>query len=325
MAVCMDACPVLAAIGSPWQNLAGGRFRARFLLAVPGSAIRCQRVPTRPERVVRPTGFEPVACGSGSRRRSVISAVLIDAYGAAFRRLHSGLHRRFGSAFQGPGRAVSGQARATTGHGGACGRIGRAVAGERAVSARSLLVGPDAATGRATREGGKRTRDRERDGFPLPTHRGGDVLKSIVEAGPMTTAMKKGTRLRTIYRRTDGFCHLCHTKLALKNYARHGARGAWEIEHSRPRASGGTDHGNNLFAACIACNRSKGKGSTRSARRKHGHTRAPYGRVKKARVRSKSAICGGALGAVGGSLLSPAAVIIGAIFGALAGHEKKVR
>lgn len=64
--------------------------------------------------------------------------------------------------------------------------------------------------------------------------------------------------LKDIYDRTSGYCHLCHRKMSLSNYGRPGARGAWEIEHSRPRVKGGTDHGNNLYGAHIKCNRAKG-------------------------------------------------------------------
>lgn len=59
-------------------------------------------------------------------------------------------------------------------------------------------------------------------------------------------------RLKQIYSKTDGYCHLCHRKLILKNYAKGGIKGGWHIEHSRPKANGGTDHLNNLYAACIS-------------------------------------------------------------------------
>lgn len=64
-------------------------------------------------------------------------------------------------------------------------------------------------------------------------------------------------QLDLIYQRTSGKCHLCHDPLARSNYARFGERGAWEVEHSVPRARGGTDRLNNLYAAHICCNRSK--------------------------------------------------------------------
>ena len=71
---------------------------------------------------------------------------------------------------------------------------------------------------------------------------------------------------RVIYEKTDGHCHICHIKLSFVNYAREGERGAWEVEHSRPQAKGGTHHGNNLFPACIICNRNKSDYTTHTAR-----------------------------------------------------------
>lgn len=71
-------------------------------------------------------------------------------------------------------------------------------------------------------------------------------------------------RQREIYERTNGRCHICRKQLAWCNYGVLGTHGAWEVEHSIPRAAGGTDHLNNLYPACIGCNRSKGDGSTRS-------------------------------------------------------------
>ena len=35
---------------------------------------------------------------------------------------------------------------------------------------------------------------------------------------------------RAIFDRTDGRCHLCEKNLALSNYGRLGARGAWEVD-----------------------------------------------------------------------------------------------
>ena len=68
-------------------------------------------------------------------------------------------------------------------------------------------------------------------------------------------------KLHEIYDRTTGYCHICHKKLAFKNYSSVGSRGAWEVEHSKPRAKGGSDNLKNLYPACIFCNRSKGKKS----------------------------------------------------------------
>lgn len=89
------------------------------------------------------------------------------------------------------------------------------------------------------------------------------------------------SRIERIYRKTDGNCHICYKKLSLSNYGKLGNKGAWEIEHSVPRVKGGTDHSNNLFAACISCNRDKGTHTSRTARAWHGRTKAPLSREKK--------------------------------------------
>jgi len=90
-------------------------------------------------------------------------------------------------------------------------------------------------------------------------------------------------QLNRIYEKTNGKCHICRKKLAHGNYGVAGTRGAWEVEHSKPRSNGGTDHGNNLFAACISCNRSKSNGSTKAAREKHGYKCAPFSETQKVR------------------------------------------
>jgi len=80
--------------------------------------------------------------------------------------------------------------------------------------------------------------------------------------------------LRRIYRKTNGRCRYCGKKLAWKNYGRPWARAAWEVDHSIPISRGGTDHLNNLFPACIRCNREKrdmtGTEFKRYLKRKYG-------------------------------------------------------
>ena len=123
-----------------------------------------------------------------------------------------------------------------------------------------------------------------------------------------------------VYHRTDGKCHLCHKKLSFKNYGLGGAKGAWEVEHSIPRANGGTDHRNNLFPACITCNRSKATSATRAARSWSGYTKAPLSRERREEVKMKNALGG----AVAGGLLwlvNPVAGLFGAAIGALIGHS----
>ena len=94
--------------------------------------------------------------------------------------------------------------------------------------------------------------------------------------------------------------HLCHKKLAYNNYGRAGRRGAWEIEHSVPRARGGADHLNNLKPACIGCNRNKGIQMSRTARGWNGKTRPPMPLHKRRQAKLENGIigafCGGVLG-----------------------------
>ena len=125
-----------------------------------------------------------------------------------------------------------------------------------------------------------------------------------------------------IFKKTDGVCHLCRKRLARKNYGKIGARGAWEVEHSNARANGGTDHLNNLYAACISCNRSKGKSNTRAARSQNGFKAAPFSQVKK----TKNVWTGAALGSGLALLLVPppiriAAVLVGALLGGYVGEK----
>ncbi len=122
-------------------------------------------------------------------------------------------------------------------------------------------------------------------------------------------------RLKAIFDRTDGHCHLCHQRVFFVNYGRIGERGAWEIEHSRARSSGGTNHGNNLRPACITCNRSKGTFTTRTARRWHGNSRSPLSKERKETIRRENGIAGAALGA----LLLAGGGIGGVVIGACAG------
>jgi hypothetical protein len=131
--------------------------------------------------------------------------------------------------------------------------------------------------------------------------------------------------LEGIYDRTSGYCHICRKKVAFSNYGLFGARGAWEVEHSVARAVGGTNRLNNLYAACISCNRSKREGSTRSARAFHGHSRAPLSRVKRAEAKARNTAAGTAAGAaIGGALFGPPGAIIGGGIGALVGSSAEL-
>lgn len=128
--------------------------------------------------------------------------------------------------------------------------------------------------------------------------------------------------LREIYDRTSGYCHLCGKKLAFKNYGVIGARAAWEVEHSNPQAKGGSHRLNNLYPACISCNRSKGSMTTRTARARLGTLRAPLSIEMRRRAKREAAIASGALGTIiGGALAGPFGAIIGGTVSARLGFK----
>ena len=76
--------------------------------------------------------------------------------------------------------------------------------------------------------------------------------------------------LNDIFDKTDGYCHICDGKITFSAYGDVYHRKGWEVDHSIPRAKGGTDHLNNLLPAHTSCNRSKGAYSTRTARNWYG-------------------------------------------------------
>ena len=131
----------------------------------------------------------------------------------------------------------------------------------------------------------------------------------------------KSDRLDRIFYRTDGQCHICRKRLCFGNYGSIGKRGAWEIEHSRPRSRGGTDHLNNLYAACISCNRSKGNGTTASARSGNGYRTAPLSKQKKQQNALKGGIAGSLLALFVLPQLRLVAFMTCAAAGALLGHD----
>lgn len=126
-------------------------------------------------------------------------------------------------------------------------------------------------------------------------------------------------QLSRIYDRTNGRCHICRRQLSFSKYGRHGQNGAWHVEHSRPRSLGGTDHGNNLYAACIPCNLAKGTFHTRTARGWHGNTRAPYSAVRLKAKRETNTAGGALIGAGLGLLLGGpiGALVVGFLGGAI--------
>ncbi len=128
-------------------------------------------------------------------------------------------------------------------------------------------------------------------------------------------------RLQKIFRKTDGNCHICHKGLNFLNYGVLGASSGWEVEHSKAKSNGGSDRLHNLFPAHITCNREKGTLHTRTARSKHGHTRAPYSKSKKQRIRNNNTAAGTVIGGLVGSLLGPVGAFVGAGIGAAIGNS----
>jgi hypothetical protein len=121
-------------------------------------------------------------------------------------------------------------------------------------------------------------------------------------------------QLNDIFDRTSGKCHICHGTLAWSNYGKHGRRGAWEVDHSRARARGGSERGQNLFPAHTDCNRSKRDGSTRAARARFGMTRVPLSHRRRTEARIVNGLGGAGLGAMfGGVLFGRAGAWIGAV------------
>lgn len=81
-------------------------------------------------------------------------------------------------------------------------------------------------------------------------------------------------RKNEVYEKGDGKCRYCGKRLSIKNHGQSGRRGAWQIDHSRSKANGGTDHLNNLVAACVDCNQEKGSRNGKSYKaslRAQGH------------------------------------------------------
>lgn len=131
-------------------------------------------------------------------------------------------------------------------------------------------------------------------------------------------------RLRKIYERTNGQCHICRKKIAFKNYGANGSRGAWEVEHSKPRSKGGTDHGNNLYASCISCNRSKNNSSSKSARAKNGYKSAPYSEKQKLSNSATGAgMCGGLVWFLAPPQIKLPLAVFAALFGGSVGYNKE--
>ncbi|MBI1948531.1 MAG: HNH endonuclease [Deltaproteobacteria bacterium] len=128
--------------------------------------------------------------------------------------------------------------------------------------------------------------------------------------------------LRQIHQKTDGRCHLCRRAVRYALYGAYAEPAGWEVDHSNPRARGGTDRKSNLLPACCSCNRTKRASSTRSARKRNGFSRRPKSRGEKTATREKNAVVGGGLGAVAGGLMfGPLGALAGALLGGGIGHD----
>lgn len=121
--------------------------------------------------------------------------------------------------------------------------------------------------------------------------------------------------------KTNNQCHICHKKVAKKNYGIVGLKGAWEIDHSVPISKGGSNHLNNLYAACIPCNRKKGNSSNANARKPHKLGSAPMSKSAMDSKRKKEILTGLAVGAGFGSAFGPFGILAGAGVGALFGSK----
>ncbi|MGH9766473.1 MAG: HNH endonuclease [Blastocatellia bacterium] len=130
--------------------------------------------------------------------------------------------------------------------------------------------------------------------------------------------------LNRIYDRTDGYCHICRKKLSFVNYGKPGRRGAWEVEHSRCKAKGGTDRLCNLFPACIPCNRRKGTYTTKTARAWHGRTRAPLSKETRKKAQRSNALAGAVIGGILGFIAGAGGAAAGAAIGGLVGSSLDV-
>ncbi|MGJ5819947.1 HNH endonuclease [Paludibaculum fermentans] len=131
--------------------------------------------------------------------------------------------------------------------------------------------------------------------------------------------------LKRIFDRSSGKCHLCHEWLSFEEYGKVKAQGGWEIEHSKPRAKGGTNHINNLYPACVACNRSKGTKQASQVRSSRGKTRSPLNSKQREKAKSDQAAKGLGVGTLAGYLLDPTGGVltaVGLVLGGLIGRSR---
>lgn len=136
-------------------------------------------------------------------------------------------------------------------------------------------------------------------------------------------------KLEKIFHRTDGRCHICRKDLILTSHGNLKVKGNWEVEHSKPRASSGTDHINNLFPACISCNRKKSTKSSAYARGENGFSAAPLSKQAKSRKRADNTFYGSTAGLIAGTVLRTpplgllTSIVIGAAIGFITDPERE--
>jgi len=127
--------------------------------------------------------------------------------------------------------------------------------------------------------------------------------------------------LRKIYDKTGGRCHICKKQLSFRNWGDPEGKGGWEIDHSVPKSRGGSDHLNNLYPACVGCNREKSATTTRTSRAWHGRTKAPLSKEKEEEARVFYILAGLFIGGVAGSLIVRGLWWLGAIVGGVIGNN----
>ena len=132
-------------------------------------------------------------------------------------------------------------------------------------------------------------------------------------------------KLKKIFAKTDGHCHLTGKKIAFANYGNLDGHGAWEIDHSVPVSKGGTDHMNNLYPAAISANRSKGNAASQAVRTQNGLTGVPLSKEQAAKIAERNAWKGLFGGALIGLPFGPVGVGVMALVGALIGSETKTK
>lgn len=124
--------------------------------------------------------------------------------------------------------------------------------------------------------------------------------------------------LRDIYDSTSGRCHLCHGSLQFEKYP-----DKWEVDHSKAKANGGTDHGNNLYPACKSCNRARRDRPASKVRKENGVTGIPLSYKQRYKKKRRNGLAYGGLVAIAGGLLGgPAGFVMGAATGGSLGYSK---